>query len=86
MNGGHLVVSAIGRVAVRCGVGVAVGVAARGVAVGDADSGSTKVAVAVLNPGTVTACLIVAPAVPATTSLKVTSAPASQPPVLILTA
>ena len=67
-------------------VGSGVGVAARGVEVGVADSGSTKLAVAVLNPGTVTACVIVAPAVPATASLKVTSAPGWQPPVLMLTA
>jgi hypothetical protein len=41
--------------------------------------------VATLNPGTVTACVIVDPAVPATASLKVTSAPAWQPPVLMFT-
>jgi hypothetical protein len=50
-----------------------------------AAAGSTKVAVAALNPGTITACVIVAPAVPATASLKVTSAPAWQPPVLMFT-
>jgi hypothetical protein len=50
----HLVRADVaGRIAVGCGVGVAVGVAARGVAVGVADSGSTKVAEAVLYPGTV---------------------------------
>jgi hypothetical protein len=41
--------------------------------------------VAVLNPVTVTACVIVAPAVPTTASLNVTSAPAWQPPVLMFT-
>ena len=68
------------------GVTLAVAVAGRGVGVGVASAaGSWKVAVAVLNPGTVTACVIVAPAEPAIASLNVSSAPVWQPPVLMFT-
>ena len=70
---------------VSSGVDVAVGVAAEAFALCLSVAGSTEVAVATLNPGTVTACVIVAPAVPATASLNVTSAPAWQPPVLMFT-
>jgi hypothetical protein len=47
--------------------------------------GSTKVAVLAPSSGTVTGCVIVAPAAPVTASTKVTAAPVVHPPVLMLT-
>ena len=50
-----------------------------------AAGGSTKVAVLASSPGTVTGCVIVAPATPVTASRKVTTAPAVHPPGPMLT-
>jgi hypothetical protein len=63
------------------GVGVGVGV---GVDVGGR-AGSTALAEAEPRPSTVTVCMIVVPGEPATASVNVITAPAAQPPVLMLT-
>jgi hypothetical protein len=48
-------------------------------------AGSVAVAVAVPRSGAVTVCVVVAPGAPATASVNPITAPAVQPPVLMLT-